>query len=292
MNHRDYHSRAGDETAVGVDIGATLAKLAARQGSAAPRFWLLPAEALDEIARQVEALAPDRIGLTGGGAAELAQRLTRAATRVAEFDAWGSGANALLPESGREPDPPYLLVSLGTGTSILLVDSDGVRRVGGTALGGGTVVGLGVAVLDTSRFQELVGLASKGSHGAVDLLVSDIYRADERPLPGELTAASFGKLGWRRGDRHPARTDLALAVMRLVGENVALLCGSLATAAGISTIVFAGSTLRDNPVLVRILCQVSGAFGCRPMHLPNGEFAGALGALLLARSDGETAAKP
>jgi type II pantothenate kinase len=288
LNQRHYHSEGRDETALGIDVGATLAKLADRVGDARPRFRLLPAEALDEIAAEVNALVPDRIGLTGGGAAELAERLPREATRVAEFEAWGSGASALLPAIGLATDQPYLLVSLGTGTSILLVDREGVRRIGGTALGGGTVVGLGAAVLDVPRFQDLVSLAAKGSHGTVDLLVSDIYRVGERPLPGDLTAASFGKLAWRTESQRPTPGDLAHAVMRLVGENVALLCGSLAAAAGVSTVVFAGSTLRANPMLVEILCQVAGAFGCQPMHLPDGEFAGALGALLLSTSPGDS----
>lgn len=283
MNARGYHPKRSGETAVGVDVGATLAKIAARSGDAAPRYQLLPADALTDVVREIEALAPGRIGLTGGGAAELGDRLAREWTRVAEFDAWGSGASALLSASGRTPNGRYLLVSLGTGTSILLVDGGAVRRIGGTALGGGTVVGLGAAMLDTPRFHDLVRLASKGAREVVDLRVSDIYRKDELPLPGDLTAASFGKLArWTAGEARPAPSDLASAVMGLVGENVALLCGALAAAAGVSTIVFAGSTLRDNPTLVQTLCGVASAFRCAPMHLADGEFAGALGALLLS----------
>jgi len=64
---------------------------------------------------------------------------------VKEFDAWASGSGRMMAEVGIDPAEPYLLVSLGTGTSAMLVRPGSVSRVGGTALGGGTVVGLGAA---------------------------------------------------------------------------------------------------------------------------------------------------
>jgi type II pantothenate kinase len=285
LRDRHYHSRGRGETAVGIDVGATLAKIAVQADAGEPSFRLLPAVALDEIAREVAALGPCGVGVTGAGAADLAERLVEPPQGVGEFDAWACGASALLVARGGIAEKRYLLVSLGTGTSILLVDCGRAKRVGGTALGGGTVLGLGMAILDTPGFDDLVRLASKGSRGAVDLLVSDIYRTGERPLPGDLTAASFGKLARPRdGSAPPSREDLARAVMGLVGENVALLCGWMAASSGASTIVFAGSTLRGNPALIEILSQVAGAFGCETLHLRDGEFAGALGALRLSQA--------
>jgi type II pantothenate kinase len=118
----------------------------------------------------------------------------------------------------------------------------------------------------------------------VDLLVSDIYRAGEIPLAGELTAANFGRLALAEAGEAPSREDLAHALMGLVGENVALVCGGLAAAAQVNRVVFGGSTLRGNPALVEVLDTITRALGRTPVFLREGEFAGALGALLLAAS--------
>lgn len=273
---------------VGVDAGATLAKIAVAAAGGVVRRELLPAEATDEIASRVSALAPRRAGLAGGGAAALAALLAQRgveAVRVNEFAAWGSGATALLREQGRRDEEPYLLVSLGTGTSVMLADGMSVSRIGGTALGGGTVVGLGALLLGGAGFEAIAALAARGDRRAVDLLVSDIYRPGEIPLTGDLTAANFGRLS-RMGTREARPEDLAQAIMGLVGENVALICAGLGAARQIHRVVYAGSTLRDNPSLRRVLSEITSALGRQPLFLEGGEFAGALGALRLAAESG------
>jgi type II pantothenate kinase len=286
LKHQGYHS-SGQKgtalTAVGVDVGATLAKLATRRAGEPPRFALVAADALEQVARAVREAEPGRVGLTGGGAPELARLLGGEVARVNEFAAWGSGASALLEREGLPRGERHLLVSVGTGTSVMLVDGLSVTRIGGTALGGGTVVGLGSRLTGTRSFAEIAELASRGARRRVDLRVSDIYRAGEIPLAGELTAASFGRLGRTDLDgEEPRREDLAHALMGLVGENVALICGGLAAAAQVRRIVFGGSTLRGNPALVEVLREITSALGREPTFLCDGEFAGSLGALLLA----------
>lgn len=267
---------------VGVDVGATLAKVVWRTPERALEFRLAPAAALEAVAALVSEGRSEHVGVTGGGAAELARRLGGRAVPVNEFAAWGAGAKALTERAGARHADRYLLVSLGTGTSVMLADGMAVQRVGGTALGGGTIVGLGALLLGTTRFAELTELAEQGDRRRVDLLVSDIYRAGEIALAGDLTAANFGKLAG--GGATPARADLAHALMGLVGENVALICAGLGAALQVRTVVFGGSTLRGNDPLSRILTQITGFTGTQATFLADGEFAGALGALLLAES--------
>ena len=183
-------------------------------------------------------------------------------------------------------------VSLGTGTSVLEVRDASTTRLGGSALGGGTVLGLGVALTGCESYDELCKLAREGRRGNVDLLVSDIYRPGEVPIPGEVTAASFGQLArWLTPDTGDdplphgdptRREDLACAVMGLVGENVGLISCGFANAAGIGRVVYGGATLRENPALVAVLLGVTAVMGCNPVLLEDGGFAGALGALTLA----------
>jgi hypothetical protein len=50
----------------------------------------------------------------------------------------------------------------------------------------------------------------------------------------------------------------------------------------VGRIVFGGTTLRGNTVLVDLLRGLCSALGCEPVFLRDGEFAGALGALAIA----------
>jgi type II pantothenate kinase len=277
-------------------VGATLAKLAVRRADGALEHQLIPARAAAELLEAVRGAMAERIGLTGAGAAALAGQLASQpggaeAIRVNEFAAWGNGAAHLLREQGYTAADPFLLVSLGTGTSVMLADGLAVNRIGGTALGGGTVLGLGSLLLGCADFAEIAAMASSGDRRKVDLLISDIYRPGEIPLTGDLTAASFGKLARPRspqaggteteaGSRNPE--DLAQAIMGLVGENVALICAGLGAFRQVRRVAFGGSTLRGNPTLRAILEQITGAFGHEVIFLEGGEFAGALGALRLA----------
>jgi len=283
LKRKEYQLAEPSNTVIGVDAGATLVKIATRSPEGTLRYQLAPATALSEVLETIQSARPERVGLTGGGATKLEQHLGHSTLRVNEFAAWGSGAAELLRDLALGSARRYLLVSLGTGTSVMLVDGMAVNRIGGTALGGGTVVGLGAALLDCSDFSEIAALAENGDRRRVDLLVSDIYRPGEIPLLGELTAASFGKLARSDGGpAKPAHEDLAHAVMGLVGENVALICAGLGAAHQVDRVVFGGSTLRKNRTLREVLQLITSALGPETVFLPDGEFAGALGALRLA----------
>jgi type II pantothenate kinase len=286
------NAEQGASRAVGIDVGATLAKLAVREPDGRLAFGFLPASALGAVARRVSALTPESIGLTGCGAAGLEAHLDSAPTRLIEFEAWGTGSRALLERQDLDADEPYLLVSVGTGTSVLQVEKTRATRLGGTALGGGTVLGLGVALTGCESYDELCKLAERGRRANVDLMVSDIYPPGEIALPGDVTAASFGNLArWlspATGGSAPAsgdpsqREDLAAAVMGLVGENVALICSGLAERVNIQRIVFGGAALKQNRALVAVLMGVTAGMGFEPVLLADGGFAGAVGALELA----------
>jgi len=279
---------------MGVDIGATLAKLAMRAPDGSLFFEFTSAQDCAEIDRRIADAAPDRVGLTGCGATAAAARLDLPSQCCLEFEAWGRGARILLRDQDFLEDAPYLLVSLGTGTSILRVEGENVSRLGGTALGGGTLVGLGAALTGCPSHSEICSLAEAGDRGRVDLRVGDIYASDEIPLPGETTAASFGGLARRSlgrentidsdPDEPPRTEDLAAAVIGLVAENVALVCGGIAQAAGIRRIVYGGATLHENPALVTILLGVTRLMGSEPVLLENGSYAGAVGALASAQN--------
>lgn len=271
---------------IGLDLGATLTK-AAVAGAGTPLadvetflFQAADAAALDSFLAR---FGRPFLAATGAGARRFARRLSARLPVVLadEFVAWGLGEEALLAGAGFVPSRPHLLVSLGTGTSILRVGCDGsVVRVGGTGLGGGTLQGLGRLLLGESDHDKLSSLAAQGDRRKVDLLVGDLYGEGEIPLSADLTAANLGRIS----SSDPR--DIAHAVVGLIGENVALLAGALARQDGGRPpldIVYAGSTLRANPALREVLASVSALSGAAARFLPRGEFVGAVGALASAR---------
>lgn len=269
----------------GVDVGATLAKVVFF-GEAWERARF-PSGELADVREWLAARRPRRIAATGGGAEALGGEIAGSPVeRVEEFSAWARGAPLVAREAGIELPADYLLVSLGTGTSVLAIQNGSARRVGGSALGGGTLLGLGRLLVAADSFVEIADLASRGDRRRVDLLVGDIYRAGGIELPADLNAASFGKLG------STSREDLAHALMGLIGENVGIIATALAQAAAVQTIVYCGSTLDENRALEEAVTLATRLFGGDPLYLPGGAYCGAVGAASLAGDRAEASSAP
>lgn len=65
---------------------------------------------------------------------------------------------------------PFLLVNIGSGISILHVESENnYRRITGTSIGGGTFLGLCCLLTDCSSYDEAIRLASHGDSTKVRL---------------------------------------------------------------------------------------------------------------------------
>jgi type II pantothenate kinase len=272
-------SDRSDSGRVGIDAGATLWKLARLGGE-------LEMEAVSEgdlaaVRDRLAAWRPPEVHVTGGGAARLAAALAASADpavpveQVSEFVAWARGAPLLAARAGWSLPERYLLVSLGTGTSILEVAGAAATRISGLTLGGGTLSGLARILCHTDSFAEVAALAERGDRGQVDLTIGDVYPEGGIALDPRLTAASFAKVA----SRDPA--DLARALVGLLGENVGLSCAALARARGIDTLVVGGSAVSASPFLGEILRLAAGVGGADAWLLPDGAFCGAVGAAAL-----------
>ncbi len=259
---------------LGIDAGATLWKLALPREDGLETA-VFPAGAIDSVRGRIGEWNPPKVHVTGGGAARLAAALDGiAVVQHPEFEAWARGAPELAKRAGWSLPPRYLLVSLGTGTSILAVDGRTAARAGGSALGGGTLLGLGRLLCGAESFAEAAALAARGDRGRVDLRVRDVYPEGGIALPLDLTASNFAKLE----SRDPA--DLAHALMGLIGESLGLLCAAVAQGLAVETVVLGGSPLTDNPALEEILRLTVALGGCEARFLPEGAFCGAVGAAL------------
>ena len=200
---------------VGADAGATLCKLVlpAETEFHAVKF---PSGDMAALRACLDEWKPHRLVATGGGAARLARELNGLEVHtVPEFAAWARGAPLLAARVGLELPETYLLAVVGTGTSALALGPDGAKRVGGSALGGGTLLGLGRLLLGVDIVRrDLRASRARGDRRKVDLLVGDIYPGGEIPLPKELNAASFAKLA----SREPP--DIAHALVGMLGREL------------------------------------------------------------------------
>lgn len=120
-----------------------------------------------------------------------------------------------------------MIVSIGTGTTILYSNMRETTRLGGTGLGGGTLVGLSNAILTdeldkTINFLELIDMAKKGNKNNVDLLIGDINSGSILNMSKDITAANFAGM-YKKANKD----DYVAAVLNMILENIALLIKAL-----------------------------------------------------------------
>uniref|UniRef100_A0A6Q2Y3V1 4'-phosphopantetheine phosphatase n=1 Tax=Esox lucius TaxID=8010 RepID=A0A6Q2Y3V1_ESOLU len=144
---------------------------------------------------------------------------------------------------------PYLLINIGSGVSIVKVESeDKFERVGGSSIGGGTFWGLGALLTKTKRFDELLQLASKGQHTSVDMLVKDIYGGSygSLGLTGDLIASSFGKSA--TADNEFSKEDMAKSLLHMISNDIGQLACLYARLHNLTRVYFGGFFIRGHPV--------------------------------------------
>lgn len=258
----------------GIDLGGCLAKIA--HGDDPFRLVTFPVNNLDAVIAYLKAHNLSHLVLTGGGS--IKQRAAFAEFHVvttSEFEASARGANYLLERQGGAAFP-YMLVSIGTGTSISKVDRTSCQRVTGTGVGGGTLLGLGSVLTGQDTYDKIIGKATSGDRSGVDTLVRDIYDGDLPGLGGDVTAANFGKVASRQPE------DLGRAALQMVGEVIAVIASLAAKNVSAQEVLYVGGALRDNPALAQVLESITQFMGQRSRFVQRGEYVGAIGALLQA----------
>ncbi|MBC8079098.1 MAG: type II pantothenate kinase [Gorillibacterium sp.] len=264
---------------VGIDAGGTLIKVAFMQKNKL-QLEKFSTYNLAAVATWINETFPEgEICLTGGKSKMLETYLNQTHTLscIAEFDATCIGAHYLRKEQ-LSGDGPFILTNVGTGTSVHCVDLESNRRIIGTGVGGGTLLGLSYLLTGEKEYDSIVRKAEQGVRDRIDLKVSHIYEGAEPPIPGDLTASNFGHV--LQNPEQYKVADVLASVIGMVGETVTTVSVLAATQCGMSGIVYAGSSFDDNPVLRGVVAQYTKIRECEPQLLENGGYCGAIGALL------------
>ncbi len=268
--------------ACGIEAGITLVKIAMRDAAGSLRCFFVRYPELRAVLGSLKKLQLRSIGVTGRGSLTIKGSMDRSICKINEFVACGAGARYLLKSMHKDDTRPFILVDVGTGTSVLAVNGSMVTRLGGTALGGGTLMGLGrIIVRRNLNYSDMSDIAKGGTRAKVDLRVCDVYENGEICIASDFTAANFGKVALG-GIEASNEADWMMGLIGLIGENIALLSCSLADNAHCTDLCFGGATLRSIPALTEVLTDSVNALGKRATILPHCEYLGALGALELS----------
>jgi type II pantothenate kinase len=211
----------------------------------------------------------DRVMVTGVGSSFITEKLYGIPTgKVDEFRSIGMGG---LHMSGL---PKAIILSMGTGTALVTADSSGVRYMGGTGVGGGTLLGLSNRMLNVRDFGDLIETAQGGCLANVDLSIGDITGDKLENLPPETTASNFGKIS-----DLASKSDIALGIINLVFQTIGMISIFATRIENINDIVLTGN-LTNVPQSKDIFEELGQLFKVRFHQPENAEFATAAGAAI------------
>ena len=211
------------------------------------------------------------IGVTGGKSSDLEESLDGTKIKkINEIDAIGLGAKKLYDIK----DEPTLIVSAGTGTACVQVQGDDFNHLGGIAVGGGMLEGLGSLLLKNSKGFEINELGVNGSRNELDLLLGDVVNKIGN-LPPELTAVNFGQA---TNTSSISSENTAAALCNMIGEVIGTVAYLNALLIGSKKVCFIGRTSCLSGVINGINDRIELA-GIEGKYNENREFGNAIGVL-------------
>ena len=170
-----------------------------------------------------------------------------------------------------------IIVSMGTGTALVYAETGKESLyLGGTGVGGGTLVGLSKLLTGMSKVDNIIECAKDGNLHNVDLTVNQITKTDVHPdLSPDLTAANFGRVS-----ELATKGDIALGIINMIYETIGMQAVFAARGYGIRDIVLTGN-MAILPQAEKIFANLNTLFDVNFVIPQNAQFATVIGAALL-----------
>ena len=215
----------------------------------------------------------DQVLMTGVGASFIDKPIySLDCKNVSEFESVGLGGLYL---SGLDE---AVVVSMGTGTALIHAKRENgktaTKYLGGTGVGGGTLLGLSRKMIGVDTIEHLVELCEQGDLNNVDLRIKDISRDDTFQINGDITASNFGKLS-----DMASKNDVALGIANMVAETIAMLSVFAARSFGVNTVVLTGNLTALKPI-TDVFEGLEANFGVKFIIPELSQFATVIGAAL------------
>lgn len=233
---------------IGIDVGGSTTKIVGFRHSEGKRELIAPifVKADDPITSIYGAFGKftdenglslsdiDKVMMTGVGSAYLSggKLYGLPCVTVPEFRSIGLGGLYLSGLS------EALCVSMGTGTALVHAKAGGeMTYLGGTGVGGGTLVGLSKLLLNIEEINHITETARLGDLSKIDLRISDITKNNNlTELSRDLTAANFGNVS-----DIASREDIASGLLNMVLETIGMISVFGARSAGVKNIILTGN---------------------------------------------------
>jgi type II pantothenate kinase len=265
---------------LGIDVGGSTTKIVGytTQGE---RLGMMQVEAADRLTSAYGAFGKfvaahglhmgdvKQIALTGVGASHLKAGLYDIPSRrVDEFLACGLGGLELagLPEA--------IVVSMGTGTFFVKASGTSITHLGGSGIGGGTLLKLCSRFAGANGIESISALATQGDLSRIDLTLADISQEIIGSMPPSATVSNFGNFS-----DAATNSDIVLGIINMIFEIVGMMAVFSARNDPVSEIVLTGA-LTVIPQASRVFETLQAFLPVR-FHLPQDAiYATAVGAAL------------
>lgn len=275
------------KTVIGIDIGGSTTKIVGihKQNGTPELIEPLFVRATDAITSVYGAFGKftmqnglelcdiDKVLMTGVGASFINKPIySLNCQNVSEFKSVGLGGLYL---SGLDE---AIVVSMGTGTALIHAkkQSDGTKTeyLGGTGVGGGTLLGLSRKMIGVDTIEHLEQLAGGGNLDNVDLKIKDMSSDHNFQINEDMTAANFGKLS-----DMASKNDIALGIANMVAETIAMLAVFAARSFNVKQVVLTGN-LTALKSITSVFEGLEDTFGIRFVIPELSQFATVIGAAL------------
>ena len=288
------------KTVIGIDIGGSTTKIVGFQFEQNKKPTLIEPQfvrATDPVTSMYGAFGKftdqngltldniDRVMMTGVGSTVSQNPIYGLpCQKVSEFTCVGLGGLYL---SGLQE---AIVVSMGTGTALIhakakQLDESGapivsneddtvIDYLGGTGVGGGTLVGLTKRMTGVATIEHIEQICREGNIENVDLRVGDISRDRFPDMNEKLTTSNFGKVS-----DLATPSDIALGVANLVAETIFMMAIFAARSFGLRDIVLIGN-LSTLPPVRRVFEELQDSFGVRFIIPENSQYGTVIGAAL------------
>lgn len=213
----------------------------------------------------------ERVRMTGVGSSYVTKPIySLHCDTVPEFRAIGLGGLYLSGLSRA------LVVSMGTGTALVYAEEGKEPEyLGGTGVGGGTLLGLSKKMLGLEDIDHIQQLAKDGSLSNIDLRIGDITKKDlNLTMPDFMTASNFGKVS-----DIATGADVALGIINMVFETIGMIALFAARSHGIKDIVLTGN-LTTVAKSKDVFDTLSNMFGVHFIIPQNSQFGTVIGTAL------------
>ena len=227
---------------------------------------IIPEEALEKFIKEKNINLENikKIVVTGVGANNMEDEfLNKPVVKVPEFIATGS--------IGEEEK--FIVASVGTGTAFIKNENREITHMGGTGVGGGTLINLCKKINPEISFEDIKNAELTGNLENVDLTIQDVTTEEIKTLPKDTTAVNFGKLNEKATEQ-----DIVLGIMNMVFETIGVMAALAAKGSNITKIIVIGQ-LANIPYARKVFDKIEKLHNVKFIIPQNAEYGTAIGAV-------------